>query len=388
MDILLYLTELLNSHKTIGIDGLGTLYKRKSPGKYDAEKHSFIPPNFLIEFTTEVKDPKWLALQISEKKNISVESASYDIATFVEKIHAQLAEQQEVDLPGLGKLQLVNDDIIFLANKENNFGFEFYGLPTLPEVSETGKLQNRTESNLEEITQENVLEEENPGQNLNHDQDLVIAQSNEPLTNIEEAVIKEIKVEPITITPQSYTPNFDDEDDDYDKPMGKRAKTIIKTIVTFLVILVIIALAYFFNPQFFDNKIQSFFGDTTEPISTIKPEDSTIIKLDTTSLADTTTNKNDLVTLAKDTPAIDSSKIIIYEVIGSAEKSKKRIEQFIQNMSKKGIIAKPLKNMPGKLTKISLGSFTDYNLAKKHQDSLKKNLNNPEIYIQSIKPIK
>lgn len=388
MDILLYLTELLNSHKTIGIDGLGTLYKRKSPGKYDAEKHSFIPPNFLIEFTTEVKDPKWLALQISEKKNISVESASYDIATFVEKIHAQLAEQQEVDLPGLGKLQLVNDDIIFLANKENNFGFEFYGLPTLPEVSETGKLQNRTESNLEEITQENVLEEENPGQNLNHDQDLVIAQSNEPLTNIEEAVIKEIKVEPITITPQSYTPNFDDEDDDYDKPMGKRAKTIIKTIVTFLVILVIIALAYFFNPQFFDDKIQSFFGDTTEPISTIKPEDSTIIKLDTTSLADTTTNKNDLVTLAKDTPAIDSSKIIIYEVIGSAEKSKKRIEQFIQNMSKKGIIAKPLKSMPGKLTKISLGSFTDYNLAKKHQDSLKKNLNNPEIYIQSIKPIK
>jgi hypothetical protein len=388
MDILLYLTELLNSHKTIGIDGLGTLYKRKSPGKYDVEKHSFIPPNFLIEFTTEVKDPKWLALQISEKKNISVESASYDIATFVEKIHAQLAEHQEVDLPGLGKLQLVNDDINFLANKENNFGFEFYGLPTLPEVSETGKLQNRTESNLEEITKENVLEEENPGQNLNHNQDLVIAQSNEPLTNIEEAVIKEIKVEPITITPQSYTPNFDDEDDDYDKPMGKRAKTIIKTIVTFLVILVIIALAYFFNPQFFDDKIQSFFGDTTEPISTIKPEDSTIIKLDTTSLADTTTNKNDLVTLAKDTPAIDSSKIIIYEVIGSAEKSKKRIEQFIQNMSKKGIIAKPLKSMPGKLTKISLGSFTDYNLAKKHQDSLKKNLNNPEIYIQSIKPIK
>ena len=55
-------------------------------------------------------------------------------------------------------------------------------------------------------------------------------------------------------------------------------------------------------------------------------------------------------------------------------------------MKKKGIEAKALKNVPGKLVKISLGSFTNFNIAKKYQDSLKKKLNNPEIYIQTIKP--
>ena len=57
-------------------------------------------------------------------------------------------------------------------------------------------------------------------------------------------------------------------------------------------------------------------------------------------------------------------------------------------MKKKGIEAKALENVPGKLVKISLGSFTNLALAKKYKDSLRKKLNNPEIYIQTIKPKK
>ena len=59
---------------------------------------------------------------------------------------------------------------------------------------------------------------------------------------------------------------------------------------------------------------------------------------------------------------------------------------LFKRMKKRGIEAKALENVPGKLIKISLGSFTDFNLAKKYKDSLRKKLNNPEIYIQTIKP--
>jgi len=77
MDILLYLTELLQTRKNVGVAGLGTFYKKKSPGKYDAEKHAFLPPSFTLAFTTEVKESEELSSYISGKRNISTESANY-----------------------------------------------------------------------------------------------------------------------------------------------------------------------------------------------------------------------------------------------------------------------------------------------------------------------
>ena len=65
MDILLYLSELLETRKTVGIVGLGTLYKKKSPGKYDAEKHAFIPPSYSLAFSSEIKEQEELANFIS-----------------------------------------------------------------------------------------------------------------------------------------------------------------------------------------------------------------------------------------------------------------------------------------------------------------------------------
>ena len=62
------------------------------------------------------------------------------------------------------------------------------------------------------------------------------------------------------------------------------------------------------------------------------------------------------------------------------------MDEVISNLSKRGIIAKQMDAMPGRLIKVSLGTFTNYNLAKKFQDSLKIKLRNPEIYIQTIKP--
>jgi hypothetical protein len=67
-------------------------------------------------------------------------------------------------------------------------------------------------------------------------------------------------------------------------------------------------------------------------------------------------------------------------------KSKKKVEEMIRIFAKRGIQAKAIDALPGRLIKISLGTFTDYNVAKKFQDSLKIKLKNQEIYIQTIKP--
>ncbi|RZL46026.1 MAG: hypothetical protein EOO93_26445, partial [Pedobacter sp.] len=173
MDILLYLTELLQTRKTVGIVGLGTLYKKKSPGKYDAQQHSFVPPSYSLAFTSEIKEDEELASYISEKRNITTDAANYFIGEFAERIQAELADNNEANLAPLGKLQSINGEITLVADEAQNVGFEFYGLPVVAETTEdTLKSEPSTRKEddlLEEIEEENKLEEENPGQETEED---------------------------------------------------------------------------------------------------------------------------------------------------------------------------------------------------------------------------
>ena len=435
MDILLYLTELLQSRKAIGIVGLGTLYKKKSPGRYDIEKHAFVPPSYALEFTTELKEQEELANFISERRNISVDSANYYISEFVEKLQTQLAEQQEADLTPIGKLKIVDDQLTFVAEQESSFSNESYGLPTLNELStEPSEVANSTdetiandepigldtsieeektaaldevEDTIDSVVEENKLEEENPGQETGekleeieldeqpvYDEIAEVGQpveepstTTQPLTVTEEN--KEIPVATSTIPPvvnYNYLPDNDDDDDDDDRRPNRFFRILFKTLIVLILIAIAGALAYFFFPGWFDNKLIDTIDKTTEHAVMVSPNDTAGVKTDSLKYADSIAKNNALVKLTKDSNTVDSSKMIIYEVIGSAEKSQKRIDYVINTMKKRGIDAKPLQNVPGRLTKISLGTFTDYNLAKAYQDSLQKKLKNPQIYIQFIKP--
>jgi len=419
MDILLYITELLQSRKTIGIVGLGTLYKKKSPGKYDVEKHAFVPPIYALAFTTELKEQDELANFISEKRNITVESANYYISEFVDKIHAQLADHNEADLEPIGKLKLVNGEIDLIADQESSFGFEFYGLPTIKElpleesenINSSSDIEVKEDSSeeivipaapiaaadaIEEIAEENKLAEENPGQETPSDTlqtelapdeqpvfDEIAEVPSTPLVN--ETVVNEFKTteKPSPIVPNTYTPNYDFDDDE--KP-NRTGKIWLKVLIVLIIIALGSAIVYFFFPELLDRKIEN--APDNKPLTTIPvaPIDSTILNLDSINLADSLAKSKNTVNVPKETPKVDSAKTIVYEVIGSAERNQKRIDYVISYMKKRGIDAKALKNVPGKLIKISLGSFTNYDLAKEYQDSLRVKLKNPQIYIQSIKP--
>ena len=343
MDIKLCVSELLQTHNQIGVAGLGTFFKEKIAGKYDTTKNAFVPPTYVLSFTTELLEQTLLANYIVEKKDITHERALFDIEEFAKETQITLAENKEVNLNPLGKLTLFDQKVIFTPQVSSITETSFFGFPELPEKEENHKTPEITE---EKINHPELIEEP---------------------TQTEES---EITLE-------------EDEDE-----LETKKSTPIFTwlLIVLLGLSCLVGITYFIKPSLFDGLTKKNVDPNEHKISTINTNDST--KLDTAKIApDTTTTKT---TLSADTNlTIDSTKIIIYEVIASAEKSEKRVKAFIAHMAKKGITVKALPKLTGKsMIKLSVGTFIDFNAAKKHQDSLRIKLNNPEIYIQQIKPKK
>lgn len=134
MDILSYLSELLQQRKEVGIAGLGTFYKKKYPGRYDKEKQTFLPPGYTLQFSTDVTEETALADFISTKRNISNESAKYYIEQFVEEVNQKLELNHEAQLENTGRLFFTEQGVDFEPVKNMNYGSEFYGLPSLAET--------------------------------------------------------------------------------------------------------------------------------------------------------------------------------------------------------------------------------------------------------------
>jgi nucleoid DNA-binding protein len=402
MDIILYLTELLQSHKTIGIVGLGTFYKKKTPGRYDASLHVFVPPSYQLAFTPEIKEDVELSKYISTNRNITIDSANYYISEFAEQIQAQIADHQEADLGEIGKLKSVNDEIILIADQEQNFGFEFFGLPTLPEINlqveETSvDAPSADEEILEEIEEENRLEEENPGYQTNDVEDLPEVDDQIVYDEIAEVDAPQIFVEPIVdqtpiIETEEIVPTtiaMEQEDDlaenDVEEETKKGTPFFLKFLIVLLAIIVVGAIAYFINPKFFDKYIQQNFESKPTKNVPSASIDSLKNKIDSAQ-TDSLAKNNDLVTLVKDSTAIDSTKMI-YEVLGTSESSAKAADAYIARVAKKGINAKQIRFSKQQYS-VSLGTFNDEKQAVVYQDSVRILLKNPEIWIKKIKPKK
>lgn len=357
MDIVSHLLELIETQKIVGINALGSLYKKKIPGRYDSETHSFLPPKYEIVFTTEIKETQELANFISEKKAISIESANYYITEFVENIHAQLADHQHADFSPLGKLKLINDQIVLEASDTMEIGFDFYGLPSVT----------------------------NHQEQVQHDQEI------ESNTNINEDLTPKA---PTSITDPLWRPTvindryqYDDEDENHIKGRGMRI--FLKILVSILVITAVFGtVTYFVFPNLFYSIKENFIHHPIESHTEVMIDTNSKDQIDSTT-ADSVKKEEVAPIITKDslnTSTQLNHETTYYEVIGSAMKTQKKVDQVISNLSKVGINAKKMEALPGRLIKISLGTFTEYNLAKKFQDSLKIKLKNPEIYIQTIKP--
>ncbi|MGV3545461.1 MAG: hypothetical protein ACO1N4_00260, partial [Pedobacter sp.] len=162
MDILQYLIELLKTRKQIGIEGLGTLYKKKTPGRYDAETHSFLPPSYTLEFTADVLEHTNLAQYIQIKRGISEDSAKYFISQFVSEIHNGL-QQGQYSLENLGVFTKENGQLNFAPSQNINTGFDFFALPAvtaeLPKVDTPVQEKDITPNQQKDLAEEPQIEQ-------------------------------------------------------------------------------------------------------------------------------------------------------------------------------------------------------------------------------------
>ncbi|GGI25120.1 SPOR domain-containing protein [Pedobacter mendelii] len=174
MDILLYLSELLQQRTSVGITGLGTFFKKKFAGRYDKEKQSFLPPGYSLQFNSDVKNADLLSNFIAEKRNISVESANYYITQFAEETNKKLELEHEAYLENIGRLYFTeHEGLSFDPSKNINYGSEFYGLAAVAETEVTSEIHTKElafekASNLQESVEEeplkssHLLDEEKP----------------------------------------------------------------------------------------------------------------------------------------------------------------------------------------------------------------------------------
>ena len=419
MDLKSYLLELIATQKIIGINAFGTLYKNKIPGRYDFETHSFLPPKYEISFTTGLKEDETLANFISEKKNISVESANYYINAFVENIQTQLTDHQQADFSPFGELKLIDDQIVFEPSKTFEISFDFYGLPRVAATVEENLILEDTET-TEDIESEEKAESEEKTEDIEPEEKAEDAEPEEKvefivhetkgedtesrpeqdeqpvydeiadvndiqtINEIEEKLDVEKKEDtdtvPFGITDPLWKPtvihpyNYDDDDDEN---TGRGKRIFFKTLLVLFIIAIAGAVVYFFYPDVFSSMKEHLDSNQIENKTMVMIDSNLNSKIDS-PITDSVKNTPILTNVVKDS--------LIYEVIGSAMKTQRKADEVILTLSKRGISAKKMEAMPGKLIKISLGTFTNFKLAKKLQDSLKIKLRNPEIYIQTIKP--
>ena len=409
MDILLYLVELLKTRKAVGVAGLGTFYKQKSPGRYDAAQHAFIPPTYTLAFTKKIKEQEELPSYISSERNITLQSANYFISEFAERIQNELADKQEADLGELGKLIYSNNEIQFVPIERNSVGFDFYGLPKVNEIENDTSISQSSkhleENILEEIVEENKLEEENPGQETEPEENVLLNDEQEVYDEISEVknipvtyhqlndnppVIETVEKEPEIVEEVTETTPVNVVEPQHEEE--EESKTGLPFFVKFLIaILVIIALGaiiYFINPNFFNNYFNKNFGNREQVTAPIMA-DSVTNSVDTTAV-DSLAQNNDLIKLGTDSvtkPKIDSTAITTFEVLVSAVATEKKANKIIANLAKEGVQAKKIK-LSKTMINISAGTFLTEYEAKLYRDSLRVVLKNQGIYIQPIKPKK
>jgi hypothetical protein len=421
MDILSYLAEVIQTNKEVGVPELGTFFKKKSPGRYDAERHSFLPPSYQLAFSPEVTEDTLLSEYISKHHNLSEESAIYHIDQFVANLKERLADDGEVDLKALGKFVLTAGELKFYPNPELNLGFKFYGLPdTAAEITtkeEPPAIANEipTPIDKEEVAvndQDNTtsLEEQAVITDPNNLEKAGLPAEQEEAISPEkaealEAIITENNIE------EENPGNLPDEaiymhepEVLVKEPAERSTPTYLKVIIAILALLCIAMALFLWNPVWFDNLIHR--NNSQLPVSPVT--DSVSLYTDTASLRDTPHQEsiNQAVPVGPDSVKKDSvpatqpvtsapatsaavakaeaplPKGTTFEIIGSSVYSEKEAEQFIASMKRKwGINAKVVSKRPGKKIKISIATYKDEKTARSERARLEEKIKIPGLYI-------
>jgi len=354
MEIGLYIAELLGEQDEVSVAGLGTFFKERVAGTFDKQSNLFYPPSYHLSFKKDVFSFSGLSEYISLKRSLSISSSEELIKKFTETILNVLNGSDAVEINHLGSLYKIDDQLTFKPSDSFGITDKFYGLKPIAEL--------------------NVALISPPAKDL-------------------EAEITENK---------SQIENEETEEEIYEQ--APKARLVPILLISFLAIIAsLFALFYFDNS--FNHFIKDMLSPKVKPAAIIAPiidttttasvaSDSIAEPLDSSGTKKTAiqeetkpavTAKPVTITLEEKVTVLE--KDISYEIIVAAFSRKVDAETYIKEMSSKGFKAKIVENLPGKMMKISLGSFTDEEPATIELKRIQKEISK-DAWIARVKPLK
>ncbi len=347
MDIGFYIADLLREEDEVSVPGLGTFMKVRIAGSFDQVSNTFRPPSYQVSFKNTSSDNSLLTKYISVQKNLSASSSEYFIEKFSSNFSDLLTASGFAEIKPLGTIHKKNETLHFEASDSLEIASNFYGLKPL------------------------------------------IDRTSKAVDTISYGVVKEGE----TVLSQ-------DEEAEEIEETSKRSS--LKLVFAILIPLILIGaiLSYYLNPGFYNvvQKLRSDIFPVTEQPSPAPVSDLTGTLPDSMlNTADTLSENSDSLALkteiSPDTLNEQPAQVAVadndisFEIIGAAFARKNDAEMYVKQLTAKGIEAKIVENMPGKMIKISLGSFKDEPSARIELSRIHKDLNK-EAWIARIKPKK
>jgi cell division septation protein DedD len=324
MDIANYLSELLGRYTEVSVPGLGCFSRLRINGYYDDAQATFYPPGHKLHFDQQQKDDEILTQYIAEKKKISLASSKYFTEKYINGLKQELT-LREVPFAELGWFYLQEGKIAFRP-QEQALGTDplFFGLAPVT------------------INKVNYVPPPPPPPPL--PTAIALQQTYTP--------------PPVTIVPVNNEPEYV-----ADEPEVKRNANI--WIIIALVVVAIAAAVfgvYKYNPALLHLNDQ----DTTDRPKIEQQKAAPVVKPDSTKKDSIPTVADTAKAISK--PVAELNKTVVnedtiskihYELLGGAFKTVKEANRTIANYEKMGLSAHILQNVPGRLIKVTLGSFYD-----------------------------
>lgn len=354
MEIGLYIAELLGEQDEVSVAGLGTFFKERVAGSFDKHSNLFYPPSYHLSFKKDVFSFSGLSEYISRKRNLSISSSEELIKKFTETILNVLNGSDAVEINHLGSLYKINDQLTFKPSDSFGIADKFYGLKPIPEHNITVVSLPKKDLEAEPAESKFQVESEEPEQEL-----------------FEEA---------------------------------PKARLIPILVISILAIIASL-LALFYFDKSFNHFVKDILSPKVKPAAVIEP----IIDTTAASVASTDSISDPLDSIRTkkeeiqeetnanlDSKPVDPSleekvpaakQDISYEIIVAAFSRKIDAETYIKEMNSKGIKAKIVENLPGKMLKISLGTFTEEEAATLELNRIQKEINK-DAWIARVKPLK
>jgi hypothetical protein len=363
MDLAVYISELLGLEGEVNLPGIGCFTQVRINGYYNDQENKFYPPGHEVSFDPKFKEDENLAKFISTKKNISLASSKYFIDKYAAGLKQQLTSRNP-EIAGLGYLYINGAVVAFKADTSKSNDPSFYGFQPLDIPAPVMKPF---------VEQEVKAEEEIPSKPIEE----------VPVKPIEE----KIPVREPTVIEKTEEEQEAEEEYVYEEPRSTRGSLWITLLLIVIIVLLSVMGLYKYKPEWFN--LQD------------KPQTYVVVKHDSTNTTNADTSKTiaspDSTTKAaaqpvatdQNTKTTDTIQRVHWEVMAGSFGTKKAAEIAMKFYKENGIDTKITTDVPGKLIKLSFGTYYSEEEAEKAKsDLLKTGKVDKGIYTLKINPKK